>query len=96
MWENGKKELIRFSDNIYKKQFDFYQSMYKVADAVRAQEILTNIMFGSKGKNVCMIKFVRGFHRLKRILRFAKMIGDDVDPYFIDIGALTLFHVRAK
>ena len=67
-----------------------------MADAVKSQEILCNLMFSAKGKNIGLAKFNRGFRRLMKIMRFAKMIGDEIDPYFIDIGAHTLFHVRGR
>ena len=53
-------------------------------------------MFGAKGRNTGMAKFNRGFRRLLKIVRFAKLIGEDFDPNFIDIGAYTLFHVKGR
>ena len=53
-------------------------------------------MFNYQGRNRGLAKFMRGFHRLKRILRFAKATNQEVDPYFIDLGYLTLFHIKAR
>lgn len=96
LWENGALNLIRFSDVVFKKHYEEIRSFYQVGDAVKCQEILCNIMFGAKGRNIGLAKFNRGFRRLLKIIRFAKMIGDEIDPYFIDIGAHTLFHVRGR
>ena len=53
-------------------------------------------MFDAKGKNSGLAKFNRGFRRLLVIMRFVKMIGDEIDPHLMDIGSHTLFSVRGR
>ena len=96
LWESGSVQLTRYADVVFKQYFDWLVSQYKVTNIVRSQEILCQLMFDARGKNVGMAKFIRGFRRLLTIMRFAKLIGDDFDPHVVDIGAYTLFHVRTR
>ena len=88
--------LIRFSDKIFDKLFKSLISRYTMVDKVRSQELLIKIMFQNFMRNNGKAKFYRGFRRLKLILKFAKLIGDEIDSNNIEIGEFTLFHVRKK
>ena len=96
LWQLGYKDLLKFSDKVFDKYYKYTRSQFKVTNALKSQEILGKLMFQRFGKNIGMAKFQRGFRRLLKIMRFAKLIGDDINPYFIDIGTHTLFHVRQR
>ena len=53
-------------------------------------------MFKARAKNIGLTKLIRGIRRLRIIMRFAKLIGDQFDPHLFDLGAFTLFHVKGR